>query len=399
MVSQIQVPSMGESITEVVIGQILVPSGQQVKEDQEILEIETDKLNQVLFSPSKGVLNLTVSQGQTVNVGDIIGSIDESASSTTLQESADSKISDIKPEPEKATISSESEAQSINAPNNQASIDRKSINDFVSSINNESLDQTLPKQEAPIKNGVNKNISQELGAFLPKEETRQKMTKIRQVIAEKLVEAQQSAAMLTTFNEVDLSEVMAIRKSYKDDFIKEYDVKLGFMSFFVKAVVYALKKVPAINAYIDGDDLVQRHYYDISIAVGTDRGLVVPVIRGCDQMSFAQIEQSIGDVAKKARTGRLTIDDLQGGGFTITNGGVYGSLVSTPILNSPQCGILGMHKIQKRPVVVNDEIVIRPMMYLALSYDHRIVDGKEAVTFLVNVKECLEDPHRLLIGI
>ena len=230
-------------------------------------------------------------------------------------------------------------------------------------------------------------------------ETRHKMTKIRKVIAQRLVEAQQTTAMLTTFNEVDLSAVMALRDKYRDRFIQDYGVRLGFMSFFVKAAVAALREFPGFNSYIDGEDIVHREYYDIGIAVGTERGLIVPVVRDCDLLTFAEIETAIADFAERARKGGLSVDELQGGGFTITNGGVYGSLLSTPILNPPQCGILGMHKIEKRPVVVDDQVVVRPMMYLALSYDHRIVDGQTAVSFLVSIKENLEDPTRMLLHI
>ena len=225
------------------------------------------------------------------------------------------------------------------------------------------------------------------------------MTKLRQTIARRLKEAQANAAMLTTFNEVDMSEIMALRNTYKDAFEKRHGVKLGFMSFFVKAVIYALKEVPAVNAEIDGTDLIYKNHYDISVAVGTEKGLVVPVVRDADAMSLAEIEKAIAELGKKARDGHLALEDLQGGTFTISNGGVYGSLMSTPILNAPQSGILGMHKIQERPMVVNGQIVIRPMMYLALSYDHRVVDGQGAVTFLVHVKEALEDPQRMLLDV
>lgn len=234
---------------------------------------------------------------------------------------------------------------------------------------------------------------------LEKRETRRRMTSIRKVIAARMVQAQQTTAMLTTFNEIDMSQVISLRERYKESFNKEHGVKLGFMSFFVKACVAALEEIPDLNSYIDGDEIVHREYYDIGIAVGTDRGIVVPVVRDCDKLSFAGIEKAIEGFAAKARDGTISADDLTGGGFTITNGGVYGSLLSTPILNPPQSGILGMHKISKRAVVVDDQIVIRPMMYVALSYDHRIVDGKEAVSFLVNLKNNLEDPARLLLGL
>lgn len=252
---------------------------------------------------------------------------------------------------------------------------------------------------APAQDSAPSQQPQEEPAQKDGRETRKKLSKIRKVIAERLVQAQHDAAMLTTFNEADMSQIIELREKYKEPFFKEYGVKLGFMSFFAKAVVSALKAHPDFNSYLDGEDLVHREYYDIGIAVGTDRGLFVPIIRNCDHLTFAEIEKAIEAHAKKAREGTLAVNDLQGGGFTITNGGVYGSLLSTPILNAPQCGILGMHKIQKRPIVVDDEIVIRPMMYLALSYDHRVVDGKEAVTFLVHIKNALEDPARLQLEI
>jgi len=366
MSSEIKVPSMGESITEATVGEILKPTGSLVAMDDEILELETDKVNQVLYAPKSGVITITVSPGDVVKIGQIIGSIEESAEAPP-------------PEAPKAEVKA--------PPVKQGSV-RKS------------KEATIAELDAPV-------VKKEVETPPPpppkptgeREETRKPVSKIRSVIAKRLVEVQNETAMLTTFNEVDMTAIMALRTKYKETFAKKYDAKLGFMSFFVKASISALQAYPEVNSYLDGDEIVHREYYDIGIAIGTDRGLVVPVVRDCDQLSFAQVEKEIETYAKKAREGSLALDDLQGGGFTITNGGVYGSLLSTPILNPPQCGILGMHTIQKRAVVVDDAIVIRPMMYLALSYDHRIIDGKEGVSFLVHLKNILEEPSRLLLEV
>lgn len=360
MKNEIKIPSMGESISEVVIGTLLVRSGDSVKRDQPILELETDKVNQELFAPQAGVVTLSVKQGDIVKVGQVIGFIDGEALPEKAKES----------EPKQQVVTKPPEGSSI----------RYTKENFIHDLQN----PNMAKEE--IKKPVVKG-----------NETRQKMSNIRKVIAKRLVEAQHQTAMLTTFNEIDLTQVIELREKNKENFLKKFGVKLGFMSFFVEAVVSALKEFPLLNSYIDQDDIVHREYYDIGIAVGTDRGLVVPVLRHCDQLTFADIEKEIESFAKKAREGKLAVDDLQGGGFTITNGGVYGSLLSTPILNPPQSGILGMHKIQKRAVVIDDQIVIRSMMYVALSYDHRLVDGKEAVSFLVQIKNLLEDPSRILL--
>lgn len=381
MKSEIKIPAMGESISEATIGTILASNGSVVRADQEILEIETDKVNQLLYAPQTGRVDLTVKSGDTVKIGQVIGTIDTSVKA------------EAKPAEEKAAPQPEISAKPVSSPappklpksQPYAESIRFTKEDFLTELKQE------PKAIQPVREA----------ASIPKgqRETRQKMSKIRRVIAQRLVDVHQTTAMLTTFNEVDLSEIMQLREKYKESFAKQYGVKLGLMSFFVKAVVSALQAFPELNAYIDGEEIVYRHYYDIGIAVGTEKGVIVPVLRQCDQLSFAEIEQAIERFAKKARDGQLVIDDLQGAGFTITNGGVYGSLLSTPILNPPQSGILGMHKIEKRPIAVNDQVVIRQMMYLALSYDHRIVDGKEAVSFLVHVKQVLEDPSRLLLKI
>jgi len=372
MKEEIVVPSMGESITEALVGEIIRPSGSQVGLDEEVLELETDKVNQVLYAPAAGVLTLNVNTDDTVKIGQVLGYVDtEGAAEESPPKDRPKKEEEPKkeqPKPESTPVESA----------------RSGTEEFLADI--------LQTPSLAASKGASNNG--------PKGgETRKRMTKIRQVIANRLVESQQSTAMLTTFNEVDMSTVMSLRELYKEPFQKKYGVKLGFMSFFVKAAVAALNAVPEINSYIDGNEIVTRSTCDIGIAVGTERGLIVPVLRGCEALSFADIESQIMDFAVKAREGTISVDDLKGGGFTITNGGIYGSLLSTPILNPPQSGILGMHKIEKRPIVIDDEVVVRPMMYLALSYDHRIVDGKEAVAFLVNIKNLLEDPARLLLEV
>lgn len=388
MQHEIKIPSMGESISEVTIGNILKPSGSYVKADEEILELETDKVNQVLYAPAAGVISLKVKENDVVKIGDVIGNVDGEATAPKEEPKAAAPAAPAKaePMPTPAPTSKKVEAAPKTAPAGNARVLKE---DFLTDLKT----PTTPATPAPVVTAKPKMVAS------GEREVRRRMPKIRKVIADRLLESSQTTAMLTTFNEVDMSAIMEIRDKYKEIFLKEHGCKLGFMSFFVKAVVSALQAVPGINSYIDGDEFVERQYFDIGIAVGTDRGLVVPVLRNCEQLDIAQIEKSIEDFAKAARDGKLTVDSLQGGSFTITNGGVYGSLLSTPILNPPQSGILGMHKIEKRPVVVNDQIVIRPMMYLALSYDHRVVDGKEAVTFLVHVKNCLEDPSRMLLNI
>ena len=374
MKEQIKIPPMGESLTEASIGQILKPTGAQVAENDEIIELETEKVNQVLYAPIDGVVTWRVQEGDTVQSGDVIGEVDSEKAPTAEEE-------------EKKEPAKEEKKEKV-APSKPATKGgaRKMQAEFVSEL--KAPPPKAPKKEEPEPAAASPDAGRE---------SRKKMSKMRKTIASRLVDALHTSAMLTTFNEVDMSAVIELRTRYKESFQKKHGVKLGFMSFFVKACVEALKEFPGFNSYIDGEDLVHREYYDIGIAVGTERGLVVPVVRNCDELTFAEIEKEIAAYAQKAREGGLQIADLQGGGFTITNGGVYGSLLSTPILNPPQAGILGMHAIQKRPVAHNDEVVVRPMMYLALSYDHRVVDGKEAVTFLVRVKEILEDPSRLML--
>lgn len=386
---EIKVPSMGESISEATIGQFLKPAGSRVEVDDEIIELETEKVNQVIYAPQAGIIKWNVTTDDVVKVGQVIGSIDTAGVETANKPAA-------KPSKTEEKVIATSEQQ----PAKNESAEKMPITNGSTRITRDSFIQGLTSEKKE-----SKQLAKEPKKIQPvtkpgeRNETRKKMSKVRQVIARRLVEAQHSTAMLTTFNEVDMSQVIGLREKYKELFIKEHGVKLGFMSFFVKSCVIALAEYPGLNSYIDGDEIVHREYYDIGVAVGTDKGLFVPVVRDCDHLSFAQVESSIEAYAKRAREGTLTLDDLQGGCFTITNGGVYGSLLSTPILNPPQSGILGMHKIIKRAVVVDDEITIRPMMYLALSYDHRVVDGKEAVSFLIKIKECLEDPARFVLDV
>lgn len=374
---------MGESVVEAIVSSILKPTGTAVKADEEILELETEKVNQVLYAPAAGVLTLTVKLQDTVKIGQVIGYIDtEAKGQPTAPKPAEApKAATPTPEPMKMQPVHENKADATGA--------RKSVDSFVAEVTQPKAAAPAPLPAAPAP-----KITTKEGTA-----TRKKMTSLRKTIAQKLVEVKNQTAMLTTFNEIDMSAVMAIREKEKENFQKRYGVKLGFMSFFVKGVVAALKAVPEINAMIDGDEIITFQTYDIGVAVSTEKGLLVPVVRDCDKLSFGEIEMAIDGYAKKARAGKVSVDDMRGGTFTITNGGVFGSLLSTPILNPPQSGILGMHAIVKRPVAVKDEVVIRPMMYVALSYDHRIVDGKEAVLFLVNLKQALEEPARLLLDL
>jgi 2-oxoglutarate dehydrogenase E2 component (dihydrolipoamide succinyltransferase) len=379
---EIKVPKMGESVVQARIGQILKPIGSVVKQDEEILELETEKVNQVIYAPSSGKLELSVSISDTVNVDQVIGFIDTSVEapkeqSTKVKPQEPSKKEEIKPVKESIeTIQT--------FPKARISID-EALQNQKEEVSTPVVTQSRPQEP-----------KQEI---LDQKQSRKKMSGLRRVIADRLVQVKNETAMLTTFNEVDMSAVMQTREKEQESFQKKHGVKLGFMSFFVKACVAALQEFPAINARIDGSDIVYNHFYDIGIAVGTEKGLFVPVLRNCDQLSFAEIEKQLKSFAEKAKNSTITLADMQGGTFTITNGGVYGSMLSTPILNPPQSGILGMHNIVKRAVVVNDEIVIRPIMYLALSYDHRIVDGKESISFLMHIKKNLEEPTRLLLDL
>ncbi len=403
----VSVPVMGESVTEGTLSSFSKQVGDSVSKDETIAEIETDKVAVEVPAPADGVIvELTVGEGDTVEPGSVIARISAGASASasaapsepapaagasqstqSTQSAQPARAGGDRPvAPSVRRISAEAGVNPADIPGTGRD-GRATKADALTYIQNrpEPSKAALPAAKAP----------RDLG---PREE-RVKMTRLRQTIARRLKEAQDTAAMLTTFNDVDMSAVMDLRKRYKDAFEHRHGVKLGFMGFFVKACVNALKELPAVNAEIDGTDIIYKNYYDIGVAVGTDRGLVVPVVRDCDEQSLAGIEKAIGDLGRRARDGSLSLEDLQGGTFTITNGGVYGSLMSTPILNPPQSGVLGMHRIEQRPVAVDGQVVIRPMMYLALSYDHRIVDGKEAVTFLVRVKEALEDPERMLLDV
>lgn len=378
------VPAMGESITEATIARWLKKQGDSVTLDEPLVELETDKVTLEVSSPATGLLSeLLAPQGANVNVGAVIGRVTEGAAQKTLpSKSVEATPEDISLSPAVRKLVKENRID-LERIQGQGKNGRITKSDVLTLLDKEKSEEKDP-------------------ALIQKKDSRVErvaMSRLRQRIAERLKEAQNTAAILTTFNEVDMSNIMALRGQLKDAFEKKHGVKLGFMSFFVKACIVGLKEIPAVNAEIEGDQLVYKNYYDIGVAVGTPQGLVVPVVRDADQKNFAQIEKDIGNLGQKARDGKLAMQDLQGGTFTISNGGIYGSLMSTPILNPPQSGILGMHKIQERPVVVEGKIEIRPMMYLALSYDHRIIDGKEAVTFLVRVKECLENPERILLDV
>lgn len=381
MKEEIKIPNLGESVTEAIVSNIIKPTGSFVKMDEDIIELETEKVNQVLHAPHDGVLTLTVNKDDKVKIDQVIGYIDTEAKAPAAA-AAPSAPPPAKEEPKPAPVPAPAAA-----PSGESS--RMMMPEFTASLKEEKkpAPKAPPAAAAAPKSQSEENVS------------RKKMSSLRKVIASKLVEAKNTTAMLTTFNEIDMSAIMEIRGREKDHFMKKHGAKLGFMSFFVKGTVAALKAIPQVNAYIDGEDIVTVHTYDIGVAVSTERGLMVPVIRKCDQLDFGGIEKAIEAYSKKAREGTIAIDDLRGGSFTITNGGVFGSLLSTPIINPPQSAILGMHSIVKRPVVVNDQIVIRPMMYVALSYDHRIIDGKEAVLFLVHLKTVLEDPSRLLLDL
>lgn len=398
-------PALGESVSEATIAKWNKKAGEAVKKNDILVELETDKVTLEVSAEADGVLSeILKPEGETVGVGDVLGKLDAGATASSAPAAAAPAAA---PAPVAAAPAA---STGSHAPMPSAGVILDGAGVAASSVAGSGKDGRVTKADAlaavaslsaapaaaaPAAAAPAASAPRATG---PREE-RVKMTRLRQTIARRLKDAQNVAAMLTTFNEVDMSGVMNARNKYKDIFEKKHGTKLGFMSFFVKAVVTALKDVPAVNAEIDGTDLIYKNYYDIAVAVGTDKGLVVPVLRDCDVLSLAGIEKGIADLGKKARDGALSMEDMQGGTFTISNGGVYGSLMSTPILNAPQSGILGMHKIQDRVMVENGQMVIRPMMYLALSYDHRIVDGKEAVTFLVRVKECLENPERMLLDI
>ena len=403
MATEIRVPTLGESVSEATIGKWFKKPGDAVKADEPLLELETDKVTLEVNAPAAGVLSEIVAKdGDTVGVGALLGNIAAGGAATA---SAPASAAPAAAAPAKAPAPAP--AAAVAASGHGPAVNRLAAESGINpaAVAASGKDGRVTKGDMLAAIAAGPAVAAPVAVRAPSpaddasREERVKMTKLRQTIARRLKEAQNTAAMLTTFNEVDMTEVMALRNRYKDVFEKKHGNKLGFMGFFVKACVQALKDLPAVNAEIDGTDLVYKNYYHIGIAVGTDKGLVVPVVREADQLSISGVERTIADFGKRARDGSLKMDEMMGGTFTITNGGIYGSLMSTPILNAPQSGILGMHKIQDRPMVVNGKIEIRPMMYLALSYDHRIVDGKEAVTFLVRVKEALEDPARLVLDL
>ncbi|WP_309380593.1 2-oxoglutarate dehydrogenase complex dihydrolipoyllysine-residue succinyltransferase [Cerasicoccus frondis] len=405
MAVEMKIPALGESITSGIIAAWHVAEGDYVEKDQVIFELETDKITSEGLAEASGVISLKAEEGDEVEIGQIVAVVDDSAakpagSAPAADDSEGEAASEAPAAPAPAGKAAPDDAISpaVRRIAAETGIDPKGVDgsgkggrvtkgDMLAAA-----DKPAPKAEAPAKAAA---------PIVPAEDrtTRKKMTPLRKKIAERLVAATNEAALLTTFNEVDMSAIMKLRKQHQDKFVERHGVKLGFMSFFVKAVVNALQAVPDLNTQLDGDYVIQNHFYDVGVAVGTDKGLMVPVVRDCDKKGFAEIEQDIIDYAKAARAGKIKLEDLQGGVFTISNGGIYGSMLSTPLLNMPQTGILGLHNITQRAVVINGEIVARPMMYLALSYDHRVVDGKGAVTFLVKIKEAIEDPTSLMIGV
>jgi 2-oxoglutarate dehydrogenase E2 component (dihydrolipoamide succinyltransferase) len=419
--AEIRVPTLGESVTEATIGKWFKHPGDAVKVDEPLVELETDKVTVEVPAPAAGILSeIAAKDGDTVAVGALLGQIQDGTGAAVPPSTAPTAATSVPPPPKAETRPEAKPAPPPAAPKPQQPAAAAPLAPSVRKLAAESgLDvSTVPRsgKDGRVTKGdmIEALAAIERAAAAPTpvtavqmrapavpddaaREERVRMTRLRQTIARRLKDAQNTAAMLTTFNEVDMSAVMQTRNHYKDLFEKKHVVKLGFMSFFVRACVQALKEIPSVNAEIDGADIVYKNYYHVAVAVGTEKGLVVPVVRDCDLKSFAQIEKEIAEYGRRARDGTLKLEELQGGTFTISNGGVYGSLMSTPILNAPQSGILGMHKIQERPVVIAGKIEARPMMYLALSYDHRIVDGREAVTFLVRVKECLEDPTRMVL--
>jgi 2-oxoglutarate dehydrogenase E2 component (dihydrolipoamide succinyltransferase) len=398
--ADIMTPALGESVTEATVARWTKKAGDPVRKDEILVELETDKVSLEVAASADGVLSeITAAEGATVERGSVLGRITEGAVAAKAPAAPAPKAEAAPPAPATAKAA----VEPVLAPSAQRVVAENKLD--ASAITGSGKDGRVTKGDAlaALDARAKAPPAAPVAPAAPREiherEERVRMTRLRQTIARRLKEAQNNAAMLTTFNEVDMGAVMALRNSYKDVFEKTHGVKLGFMSFFVKAVIHALKQVPDVNAEIDGQDIIYKNHYDIGVAVGTEKGLVVPVVRDADAMSLAGVEKAIGALGKKARDGQLALEDLQGGTFTISNGGVYGSLMSTPILNAPQSGILGMHKIQDRPMAVGGQVVIRPMMYLALSYDHRVVDGQGAVTFLVHVKEAIEDPQRLLLDI
>ena len=425
---EVKIPPLGESISSGILAKWHVADGAIVKKDQPLFELETDKITSEGLADVAGKITFKVQPGTEVKIGEVVAVIDTDVTAGAGAADLKSEISNLKsaaaaetaqsPAVRRAVAETGVDATKIegtgkagrltkgdvlaavNAPAPvAAAADPADLKPEISNPKSAAVAAAIAAAPATAIPSSAPVISTGAAAPAAGKRTRVKMTKLRQTIAKRLVAAQHEAAMLTTFNEVDMSAVMALRAKYQDDFVKKNGVKLGFMSFFTKAVVHALKEVPGVNAQLDGDEIILNNYYDISMAVSTEKGLVVPVVRGCDQLNMAGIEKAIGDVAKKARDNKLTMPDFEGGCFTITNGGIFGSMLSTPIINAPQSAILGLHAINDRPIALNGQVVIRPMMYLALSYDHRLVDGKEAVTFLVKIKQAIEDPTRLLLSV
>ena len=419
MAVEVKIPEVGESITEGFLAEWSQPDGSVVAVEDPLLVLETDKITMTVNAEHSGKLKIMVPEGETVEVGQVVATIDTdvAAAAAPTQESAPAPA----PEAEKGapTVSAEPPAQPADHSGLSPAVQRLVLEhqldpatiegtgkggrilkgDVIRHLEARPADTATPVSSEAPKAAEPERPRPQPVALPDQRQTRRPMSRLRQRLAERLVEVQQTAAILTTFNEADMSRVMALRSEYKEEFKKKHEIGLGFMSFFVKATVDALKAVPAINAYIDGEEIVTNHYFDIGVAVSTDKGLVVPVVRDADRLTMAEIEMSIADLARRAQERRLELSDLTGAVFTISNGGVFGSLLSTPILNPPGSAILGMHTIQKRPVAVGDEIAIQPMMYLAVSYDHRIIDGREAVTFLKRICECIEDPERMLLEI
>lgn len=396
MAGDIVVPTLGESVTEATVAKWFKKVGDAVKADEALCELETDKVTVEVNAPAAGALKeILVKEGATVEVGALLGRIEAGAAGNAAAAPAKEEK---KAEAPKAAAPAPAATAAAGAKNGPAASKMLAENPQVKVENIQGSGKDGRVTKGDVITALEGDGMGTAPASGPREE-RVKMTKLRQTIAKRLKQSQETAAILTTFNEIDMTNVIGLRNEYKDEFEKKHGIKLGFMGFFIKAAVAALKQIPAVNAEMAGDELIYKNYYDIGVAVGGAQGLVVPVIRDCDKKSLAQIEADIAAAAEKARNGTLSMADMQGGTFTVSNGGVYGSLMSTPIINPPQSGILGMHKTEDRPVVVNGQIVIRPMMYVALSYDHRIIDGRESVTFLVAVKKAIEDPRRLLLGL
>lgn len=397
----VKIPPMGESITSGVLAKWHVAEGATVRRDQPLFELETDKITSEATAEAAGVIRLAVKAGDEVRIGQVVATIEVGAtaaapapapSPSPAAPAAAAAPAPVSPAVRRVAAETGLDPAKVSGTGKGGRVTKGDLL-AAAAASPAAPAAPAPAPAAPAAAPVAAPSTPST------RQTRRKLSPLRARLAQRLVAAQHQAAMLTTFNEVDMSAVMALRARYQDDFVKRHGLKLGFMSFFTKAVVHALREVPAVNAQLDGETLVENHYYDVGVAVSTDRGLMVPVIRGCDQLGLADVEKAIADAAKRAREGRVTLADLEGGVFTITNGGVFGSMLSTPIINPPQSAILGLHAINERPVAVNGQVVIRPMMYLALSYDHRLIDGREAVTFLVKVKQAIEDPARVLIGL